>query len=283
MQTQAAPQLTPEESVYELPEIWNETWFSPDDQQRIERITKEIPNEVRTLLDAGCGNGMFLHYLRDNRSRLERLCGVERSKSALAHVKTEKCRASLEEMPFSDNEFDLVSSLEVLEHLPVGIYQDALQEISRIAKRYILITVPYAQDLSVGMTICPKCLCRFNANYHVRSFTEATLRPLFDKYGFECQEIFHLRPRKVMHRPVARAVDYARLTKHRVFGYGRAYPACAVCPACGFQDTEKPLGTQGEPAQGLRPGSVRSILLNLLRFKPSYRWVGVLFKLRGER
>lgn len=266
-------QMTPEETAYEMPEMWIESWFTPDDEERVRLIGELIPSEVRSVLDAGCGNGIFLHYLRDNLSRLERLCGVERSKNALAHVKTEKYRASLESMPFADDEFDLVTSLEVFEHLPTSIFKESLKETCRVSNRFIIITVPYAQDLAVGMSVCPKCLCRFNSDYHVRSFTEENLRPLLNEFNFECREIFHLRPRRVMHRPVARAVDLVRLTKHRVSGYSRAYPSHAVCPACGFRDTSKSIAAKKTSAS-----SPMTNLFEWLKWKRSYRWIGALYE-----
>jgi SAM-dependent methyltransferase len=268
--------LSPEELAYELPGMWTEDWFSADDNIRVKEITRYIPGDVQQLLDAGCGNGLFLHYLRDHCPNIKRLCGAERSASAIAHVATEKFQASIDSMPFGDAEFDMVTSLEVLEHLPGRVLTGAVKEISRIAKRYIIITVPYAQDLSVGMTICPACYCRFNADYHVRSFDEQNLSQLFDGDGFRCRDVFYIRPRFVFHDSIAHLIDAARMLKHRVRGLGNAYPAYAVCPACGFQDANKSLtGTSSGSVNGRI--SFQQRLVQALSWKRSHRWIGAIF------
>jgi len=269
---QKEKQLRPEEAAYEISEMWSDEWFSPEDTDRIKSIAGNIPEGVQSLLDAGCGNGMFLHYLRENETSIERLCGVERSRAALSLVKGEKFEASIEEMPFDANEFDLVSCLEVLEHLPVSTFDSALSELCRVAREYIIITVPFDQDLTVGMTVCPSCSCRFNADYHVRSFREKTLSRLFDGRGFECMEVFKIGPRRIMHRQVAKCIDCLRLIKHRLNGFGQTYPSYAVCPSCGFRDKSKSIGTSQNS------GTVSSSLVQRISLKHSHRWVGAIYK-----
>lgn len=268
--------LTPEERMYEQDGLWTEEWFSDDDRLRVNELSSRIPTETSSVLDAGCGNGLFLHYLQEKRPDIGRLCGVERSESAIAHVRTEKYRASIDSMPFRDHEFDLVSSMEVFEHLPVNILNGAVSEIGRIASRYIIITVPYVQDLQIGMTICPLCRCRFNANYHVRSFNENNIAKLFDGKGFACKDVFHIRPRKILPYTMAASIDIVRLYKHRIQGLRKAYPPYAVCPACGFHDNEKTLPKSLRNVAAGR--SIRQQFIRLFSWKKSYRWIGAIFE-----
>ncbi len=83
-------------------------------------------------LELGCGNGITIQHLR----KLGINCdGVEISKYILKHAVTDNLyHASLHNLPFDDNTFDLVFSLRVLEHIPNEIFNKSLYEISRVTK-----------------------------------------------------------------------------------------------------------------------------------------------------
>ncbi|MBV9467198.1 MAG: methyltransferase domain-containing protein, partial [Solirubrobacterales bacterium] len=49
--------------------------------------------------------------------------------------------AGSEELPFADDEFDLVAAIEVLEH--VSEPQRTLAEMQRVARRHLLVSVPH--------------------------------------------------------------------------------------------------------------------------------------------
>ena len=48
------------------------------------------------------------------------------------------------ELPFSDGQFDVVTLLEVLEHIPDTA--SALREVLRVARRFVILTVPSKPD-----------------------------------------------------------------------------------------------------------------------------------------
>jgi len=48
------------------------------------------------------------------------------------------------ELPFSDGQFDVVTLLEVLEHIPDTAA--ALREVLRVARRFVILTVPSKPD-----------------------------------------------------------------------------------------------------------------------------------------
>ena len=49
-------------------------------------------------------------------------------------------------LPFRDNSFDLVCSLDMLEHLPSSNRQDAILEICRVARKIAIISVPCGSE-----------------------------------------------------------------------------------------------------------------------------------------
>lgn len=224
-----------ERLVYEIENTWDEEFFGTETAERFEITAANIPDDVQSMLDMGCGSGLFLAYLKRRRpDRFARLAGADRSLSALERVNAERIACSIDDSPFADCEFDLVSSLQVLEHLPNTVLRDAIVEIARIAKRYILITVPYREDLAASFVTCDECRTRFSPDYHLHSFDENRLSGLFDGRGFSCRNTFLIGS-------VQRYIGYDFI-KTRILGNVPVFPWWTLCPACGF-GVDKPAGS----------------------------------------
>lgn len=96
------------------------------------------------VLDVGCGMAHLLYELTQIVPGLE-VKGIDISSYALEHAKEEirdclQC-AKAQELPFEDNEFDLVISLTTLHNLKVFDLKKAVQEIERVSKAnsYIMV------------------------------------------------------------------------------------------------------------------------------------------------
>lgn len=90
------------------------------------------------LLDAGCGTGGFLAWAASS-GRLTRLCGIDLSVEAVEVAResvpeAELHAAPLDRIPFGDEEFDLVVSLDVLQHVPEGVLDASLKELRRVLR-----------------------------------------------------------------------------------------------------------------------------------------------------
>lgn len=149
-----------------------------DLREKATLIHSLIPVDVKTVLDVGCGNGAITNYLADYYS----VTGLDRSEKALEFVKTNKILASADAIPSKDNVFDLVFSSELLEHLEEEVLQNAVKEIKRVSKSYILISVPNAENPGKLSIQCPECNYVFNRPNHLRSFTKGSLSALFSEY-----------------------------------------------------------------------------------------------------
>jgi SAM-dependent methyltransferase len=193
---------------------------------------------VTTVLDAGCGNGVFSHFLATRRADLT-VVSLDRSANALKYVRTPKLRADVSAMPLAAGSFDCVTCLEVIEHLPVDEYQRTLGELSRIARRYIVIGVPFREALDQTVTQCPKCRSVFNSYLHMRSFDEETLKVLLHPFGFRNVAVTNPVPERV-------AVGAARLqqlrTKVAEWRHGQrfTFPCCPVCGNTETTDDDRP-------------------------------------------
>ena len=112
-----------------------------------EIITGLAPRNNHKVLDAGCGDGFFLHLL--SKTTGSELTGLDDNPKALAlakkYVKSKKMKlinGDVLNMPFKDNTFDRIICSEVLEHLPNDIV--GLKEFKRVLKKggLVAITVP---------------------------------------------------------------------------------------------------------------------------------------------
>lgn len=104
------------------------------------------------LLDLGTGRGVFLWPLLEEFPDLEVVCVdvldyrvadlQALSRGGMSRVTPVNC--SLEQMPFGDGEFPVVTMLEVLEHTPDPLR--ALTEVARVCERSLIVSVPSHED-----------------------------------------------------------------------------------------------------------------------------------------
>jgi SAM-dependent methyltransferase len=90
-----------------------------------------LPPDAR-VLDAGCGSGRTLQDLR----AYGEVSGIELSELAVSRARERELGevhvGRVEELPWEDRVFDLVTCLDVLEHTPDDII--VLQELRRVTK-----------------------------------------------------------------------------------------------------------------------------------------------------
>jgi SAM-dependent methyltransferase len=87
------------------------------------------------VLEAGCGRGAFAGYLADQGARVT-ACDVSPVAVGLANRllagRAEAVVADLQQLPFPDGSFDVVASLETVEHLPDPV--QGMRELVRVLK-----------------------------------------------------------------------------------------------------------------------------------------------------
>ena len=99
-----------------------------------------------SLLDVGCGEGVLVHRWA-SMSGATRMVGVDLEEESLQRGWAVREAPNLqfrtghaESLPFGDDEFELVSAIEVLEHVEQP--ERVLAEMRRCAKRHLLVSVP---------------------------------------------------------------------------------------------------------------------------------------------
>jgi SAM-dependent methyltransferase len=113
-----------------------------------ERTLEELLTraEPRSLLDVGCGEGVLVHQWAQRLDE-RRIVGIDLEEESIQAGWAEHQAPNLEyhvmhaeNLPFAENEFDLASAIEVLEHVPDP--EHTLQEMARCAERHLLVSVP---------------------------------------------------------------------------------------------------------------------------------------------
>jgi SAM-dependent methyltransferase len=153
------------------------------------------------LLDAGCGSGRTL----DELARYGRVSGIDLSAEAVACARgrghDDVGVARVEDLPFEDAAFDVVTCLDVVEHTPDD--GATLAELRRVTRPggLLLVTVPAYQALWSWHD---------EANLHFRRYDSSSLRVVARQAGWEVVGDTHFN--SVLLAPVA-AVRVAQ--RHR--------------------------------------------------------------------
>ncbi len=97
----------------------------------------------RTVLEVGCGEGRLAHHLIRSGRRAERFVATDISLDTVVpdlDPDLEFVEASVYELPYASDEFDLVVCCEVLEHLDHP--SRGLDEVARVARRGVILSTP---------------------------------------------------------------------------------------------------------------------------------------------
>ena len=118
------------------------TWTRPF----LHELLEEIPKDVESLIDVGCGRGIVGAMTRIYRTP-ERLVGVDIFQDYIDFCKKYNIYDELHRLdlrrtplPFQDNEFTVATCVETIEHLPKRHGEKLLEELHRIAETIIVST-----------------------------------------------------------------------------------------------------------------------------------------------
>jgi len=101
-----------------------------------------------SLLDVGIGIGQFINTLAAKES-FSKLYGVdiEPHSSFLRFYDNYSIDyVSISDLHYADNEFDIVTCMETLEHLDDQTFEKGLANLRRVCKEQLIITVPYCEE-----------------------------------------------------------------------------------------------------------------------------------------
>lgn len=150
---------------YDSETVWSE---EPMQYQLniLEDIKKNITHDIESILDVGCGNGLITNRLPEN----IRVVGVDWSEVALKYVKRDKHKCDITKLPYADDEFDIVMANDVIEHLAEDDKTAVLNEITRVAKKKIILTIPIEERYCNQKTTCLMCGHSYHINLHKATY-----------------------------------------------------------------------------------------------------------------
>jgi 2-polyprenyl-3-methyl-5-hydroxy-6-metoxy-1,4-benzoquinol methylase len=140
-----------------------------------------------SLLDVGCGEGVLTHQWAQ---RIDgRVVGIDLDDPQLHEEwKGRQCPnleymvMKAENLPFADNEFDVATAIEVLEHVPDP--EHTVSEMARVASGHLLVSVP-REPLWRGLNMARGAYLRDLGNTpgHVNHWSKRGFVQLLERYG----------------------------------------------------------------------------------------------------
>jgi SAM-dependent methyltransferase len=138
------------------------------------RLIEFLPKGLNSVLEIGARSG---HHTRLLTKYFESVTALDLECPNFKIDRVVTVKGDTTCLNFQDNAFDCVFCTEVLEH--ISEVEKACYEILRVAKQYVIIGVPYKQDIRVGRTTCLSCGLITPPWGHVNTFDEFRLKDLF--------------------------------------------------------------------------------------------------------
>ncbi len=154
---------------------------SEREKSRVADLMGLVPRKISSVLDVGARDGFVSRQLAET---IPSVTSLDLIKPSIAHETIRCVTGDVCGMKFDDNAFDLVFCAEVLEHIPESLLGNACRELRRVSCRYIIVGVPYMQDIRVSRTTCVTCGKANPPWGHVNRFDERRLRGLFPDCEF---------------------------------------------------------------------------------------------------
>ena len=113
--------------------------FSYDDKGRFHSYYYQVKFltglNPESILEIGVGSKTLVNYLRQHNQTIYS-CDIDKTLEP-DYV------GDIRNLPFKDNEFDVVCAFQILEHIPWEDVPKALSELRRVSKNHVVISIPF--------------------------------------------------------------------------------------------------------------------------------------------
>jgi ubiquinone/menaquinone biosynthesis C-methylase UbiE len=191
MRLRAKGSITPvsvQEDMYRLPYHWfpeeRLKRFERQEKQRIvsKLIEKHEGQSIHDYLDVGCGDGRWTSDIFESLGKNLRCTGIDFSERAIGFARLISPKIDFriqagEALNFDPESFDLVTAIEVLEHVPDEHELGFLKELRKVLRSggLLILTTP-----STNLRL---------AAHHYRHYTISRLTGLLTRAGFSVMDV----------------------------------------------------------------------------------------------
>ncbi len=159
------------QGLYESPTVWDRD-LTMGQRNLFFALRDFWPPGAGSALDVGCGDGKISRAIAEHTG--VSVFGLDFSQVALSRTGIPCVQADAGNMPFVSKSFDLVLATDLLEHLPKAKEIKALNEIFRAARKWVILAVPYDEELLDGTARCMNCGSIYHVNWHQRRYVLST-------------------------------------------------------------------------------------------------------------
>lgn len=215
--------------LYDDENVWNQD-MQPGQANLLQAILDMWPRHCQNALDVGCGDGKISRVLAETTGA--RFTGVDISREALKRLPFEGIEGSADDLPFPDESFDLSMSTDSFEHLPDAVEEGAWREIFRVTKEWVMVAVPFREEMLDGLADCHHCHGLYHVNWHQRRYD---IRDMVRRApeGWEVTSIVLSGENWLSTLP------YEMFVRRNMLGNYTGWQM-AVCPHCGAQGSPAP-------------------------------------------
>lgn len=166
-----------------------------------------LKNNLKKVLDVGCGSGRVVKYLNDNGFDAFG-CDPQEEAVNLAKKLNKKnviTQTSAAQLPFKNQSFDLITAISVIEHLSLNDIKYFFTEAQRILRPEGFIFMITPNFSSPMRFFLGKKWFGYADPTHINFFTPASLTAALQKYGFGNIKLRHTTAYNIktdMHLPV---------------------------------------------------------------------------------
>lgn len=138
---------------YHTPYHWEAKGVTREMQMQRLRFAQKYIEKGDSVLDIGCGDGFLTNALSSTCKKVTgidtSLTGISLSRKIIDNAKVYLACGSASNLPFKGSAFDVVTLIEVIEHIPVASLKDTIKEISRVLKDggMFIVTTPNPHNL----------------------------------------------------------------------------------------------------------------------------------------
>lgn len=138
------------------------------------QIALALELKPKNILEVGCGNKTVSSYLKQSGCMID-TCDINQNLEP-DYV------ADIRELPFKNNSYSLVTAYEVLEHIPWSDIDKGLNELKRVSKRYVIISLPYPSFFKLELVLNNRTLTGLIGKKFISLLVR--IPPFFKKHTF---------------------------------------------------------------------------------------------------